>query len=243
MKQALLLLMLQLAITAANAAAQPDSITRLIFEEIYNQHYARAHELIEQNESIIDSLQLTVLKIDLLYRQFITGTETPDYPRFETELNAFNCADTLLPQQKTQRLIFLSYRLRYELKRYRFFKAIKTQGECRELFKLLRPLQKQLSHQEQQFLKLYSALILYFDNYLKRYYFANDSQQQQHALSHLENLTQSNELTLKTLSMYFLGKIYLKYEKTPKQAYPLFKWLTARYPDNRQFRELLARCE
>lgn len=224
-------------------AAQQDSISEQIFEEIYNSHYSSAKALLEENRAEIDPFFRTVLEIDLAYWQHITGTNTQNYAAFEHTLLQFGIQNPQSFYEKTTALISLSYQLRYELKRYRVFNALSTRKKTKLLFDELKQHTKKLPPNHQDMFLLYNALFQYFDNYLNLFSAKSKKENCKEALKAMESLTHSEQKHTVTLSRYFLGKTYLKYERNPEKAITYFRWLKTNYPDNKKFDELLQDCQ
>lgn len=216
-----------------------DSIVGTVFHEIYNQHYQSANELLTQNKNRIDSIYLTVLKIDLSYWENVTGTDNPEYGKFETDLSQFVVDNPTTLNQKVRQLIVLSYQLRYELKRFQIFSAISTRKKTKILFEEMKEEQNNLPAEYKPIFVLYNSLFLYFDNYLKPFFAAGKKENCHKALWTMGELRNSPQKLTKTLTNYFLGKTYLKYENDPGKALPCFVWLSKNYPNNSKFREFL----
>ena len=222
-------------------ADQQDSIVERIFNEMYNQHYFRAEEMLRTNQNNIDSVFFAVLSVDMSYWKNVTGTNTPDYKTFETDLQQLSPANPVSTTQQAIRLVTLSYQLRYELKRFKLIKAISTRQETKALFTSLKT-SEELPAGQQELYQLYSALFQYFDNYLKPFFVSGKKENCNDALNKMARLYQSESRITKTLVAYFLGKTWLKYENNPKNAVGYFLWLHKNYPENQKFEELLAEC-
>lgn len=228
-----------LSATSQTASEVSDSVFTLIYRQKYND----AERLLLDNKANIAPIYFAVLEIDMSYWQNVSDASDRHYARFETLLKNYQTAAPETRQQKAIELIRLSYQLRYELKRFRLLGAISTRKKTLELFNTLKAHSKQLDKNQQELFELYQALILYFDGYLKPF-FAKDKNTQTEALTQtMHTLTLSDQRMVKTLSSYFLGKIYLKYEKAPEKARPYLQWLQSSYPENQTFQKLLSECE
>ncbi|RIJ48589.1 hypothetical protein D1614_08615 [Maribellus luteus] len=219
-----------------------DDLNNRIFRLTYNQHYDSATVLLTSNQPIIDAYYYAVLDIDLSYWKNVTGTDTPNYPAFEQTLTKYNLRSVETFDQKAIQLIMLSYQLRYQLKRYRVFDAILTRKKTLILFNELKDRSTLLTSDQQELFRLYSALILYFDNYLKPFFIANKKENRIAALTEMEKLTHSENNITATLSTYFVGKIYLDYEKEFRKGAQHFQTLSADYPANNRFKKLYEDC-
>lgn len=210
-----------------------------IFRQIYNQKYDSAQILLQANETNIDPIYFAVLDIDCSYWKNVTGTDTPNYPEFEQTLQKYICENADSDIEKVIRLISLSYRLRFQIKRYQLIGAVSTRKQTMELFRELQAKANTLPPDQQELFQLYNALIVYFDNFLKPFWVNDKDKKMDRAVQNMEKLTRSKQLIVQTLSNYFLGKIYLKYEKEPEKAQTNFKWLSKTFPYNLKFVEYL----
>lgn len=213
-----------------------------IFRYIYNQQYDSAHILLNKNKAQLDRFYFTLLEVDLAYWENITGTDNPDYIAFENLLTKYDLDESTTREEKTISLIRLSYQLRYDYKRYHFFSALHTRNKTIALHNEIKT-DLQLSNQDQtSIFRLYNALILYFNQYPSRYFSGTARSELENAISEMTALNASDSEIIRTLSAYFLGKIYLQYEKTPEKAVQLFTYLTKNYPNNQKFKEYLNEC-
>jgi len=213
-----------------------------VFKLIYDQKYNKAEELLHGQKDSIDPLYFVVLEIDLSYWKNVTGTDDPDYKAFESTLDRYNSELTETHTEPVAQLIILSYQLRYQLKRYQLLRAISSRKKTIERYTRLKSRSNKLSGDQQQLFRLYNALILYFDNYLKPFFAGDKHSRMNEAMAEMEQLTRSDQIIVQTLSSYFAGKIYLNYEKQPKKGAMHFKRLTGEYPENKKFGELLLEC-
>ena len=232
---------LLLFLSSSAFASTKDSIVECIFNEVYHQHYTQAEKILRSNQNNIDSIFFAVLSIDLSYWKNITGTDTPDYPAFETDLLQLSPSNPTSSTLQAIRLVTLSYQLRYELKRFKLIKAISTRQETKALFSSLKT-NEELPPEHLELYQLYSALFQYFDNYLKPFFVSGKKENCSEALATMTGLYKSENRITKTLVAYFLGKTWLKYENNPENAVDYFQWLHKIYPENMKFMELLNEC-
>ena len=236
-----LTILLFLFISSQCFSSTQDSLVERIFNEMYNQHYSRAEEMLRTNKDDIDSIFFAVLSVDMSYWKNVTGTDTPDYPAFEQDLQQLSPTNPTSSTQQAIQLVTLSYQLRYELKRFKLIKAISTRQETKALFNALKP-NEALPPEQQELHCLYSALFQYFDNYLKPFFVSDKTKNCSEALTAMAGLYQSESRITKTLVAYFLGKTWLKYENDPTNAVGYFQWLHKNFPENIKFKELLDEC-
>ena len=223
---------------SSNSRAQY-AIVETIFSLNYNQEYDSAQALLQQQHTQINPVYFAVLDIDGNYWKNVTGTNKPNYNAFEAVLEKYDPVNAGSEEEKTIRLITLSYRLRYQLKRFQLISAVSTRKQTVDLFDELKENVNTLSPEQQELFSLYAALIRYFDNYLKPFWVSDKKANMDEAIQNMEKLSNSDQIIVKTLSAYFVGKIYLKYEKNSPQAEPYFEWLSKTYPANHKFREYL----
>jgi len=224
------------------SAGGQNQAAQAVFELIYNQDYHKAEELLRDQKDSIGPLYSAVLEIDLSYWKNVTGTDDPDYKAFENTLDAYDSKPSETESETVTELIIMSYRLRYQLKRYQLLRAISTRRKTVELFDGFKSQSNKLDGDQLQLFKLYNALIVYFDNYLKPFFAGDKRSEMNEAIAEMEQLTRSNHIIIRTLSSYFAGKVFLNYEKQPQKAAMHFEWLKARYPENKKFSELLIEC-
>ncbi|QIA06358.1 hypothetical protein [Draconibacterium halophilum] len=236
-----IVILLFLFLGSQGFASPQDSLVESIFNEMYNQHYSKAEEMLRTKKNDIDSVLFAVFSVDMSYWKNVTGTDTPDYPAFENDLQLLSPTNPTSSTQQAIRLVTLSYQLRYELKRFKLIKAISTRQETKALFTSLNT-NEALPPEQQELYELYSALFQYFDNYLKPFFVSDKTENCSKALKTMTGLYQSESRITKTLVAYFLGKTWLKYENDPSNAVGYFQWLTKNFPGNIKFKELLDEC-
>lgn len=216
-----------------------DDVPHQIFKLIYNQQYDSAHFVLNQNKGQLDGFYLTVLEIDLSYWENVTGTEGPNYEMFETTLKNHEVQNPETLDEQASGLVVQSYRLRYALKRYHLFSALKTRKSALGLYDSLKENKLAFDPEQTEVFKLYSALISYFNHYLGSYFSRSSKAELSKAIHEMEKLSDSDFEMVKTLGSYFLGKIYLQYEKEPEKGIHLFAYLAENYPNNQRFQEYL----
>lgn len=229
--------------TVNSTAHAQDSLLNRIFILSYNQEYVQANSLLQANKNSIDAIYYAVLDIDMSYWKNVTGTNNPDYTAFETTQQKYNTENAETFEQKVIQLITLSYQLRYELKRYKFFNAISTHKKTKTIFNELKTNTHTQEFEQQELLQLYNSMFSYFDNYLNPFGGKTKKSISEEALLNMEKLANSEQEMVKTLASYFVAKTYLKYEKIPEKGIPYFQHLCKQYPGNLKFRDLLEECK
>lgn len=220
-----------------------ENLSVKIFELIYNSHFHEAADLLQASKENLDPFQFTILEIDLSYWKNILASESPDFEAFENTIQKYHLQQAETQDQKVSQLIFLSYKLRYELKRYKFHKALATQRKTKNLYEDLKNNETINTELQQNLLVIYGALIEYFDNYWVRFLNKKKRQNSLKALNKIDEHCSSEYKSVSTLATYLTGKIYLKYENKPEHAQSYFHVLKENYPDNSVFIELYQECE
>jgi len=220
-----------------------DDLSLQIFRLIYNQQYDSARILLNKNANEPDRFYRTVLEIDLSYWENVTGTDNPDYPTFEKTLQKYDSYTSGSQEDKIISLVVLSYQLRYEFKRLSLFSAIQTRKKTLDLYDELKQNKIDLNKNQTEIFDLYNALLQYFNHYPGKYISKQSRQETETAIREMELLTHSESEMTKTLGSYFLGKIYLQYEKEAEKGIRLFEYLSDNYPHNSKFPEYLEACK
>lgn len=233
------LIILTLCIALNCSANTRDSLVNLVFNLAYNMNYDEAELILSENKSGLDDIRYAVLDIDMSYWKNVTGTDSPDYPAFEATLNKYSSGNFKGDDEKSVQLIRLSYQLRYEVKRLKLISAISTHQKTKDLFEELKA---DAQMQSPELFQLYNSMFLYFSNYLKAFGGKTKKENCRKAIASMEQLTESDDMMVKTLSSYFLGRTFLKYENDPGKGIRHFEYLKDIYPGNKKFPELLEEC-
>jgi len=229
--------------TLSGSANEKDSLINRIFNCTYNQEFKAAELLLQNNKAKIDELYFMVLSVDLSYWKNVTGTDHSNYKEFENTLEKFKPEIPETFHQKVIQLILLSYQLRYELKRYKIFKALFTLNKTKLVYTKLQTDEQIQNFKYPELLELYNSMFSYFDNYLNPFSGESSKERCNQAIVSMEKLTHSEQNIVKTLANYFLGKTYLNYTKEPEKGIANFSVLSQQYPNNKNFVELKAECE
>ncbi|MCY1721768.1 hypothetical protein OU798_15545 [Prolixibacteraceae bacterium Z1-6] len=232
-----------LILAIAGKASEKDSLVNRIFNLAYNQQYEAAETLLQKNKTNIDALYFAVLEIDMSYWKNVTGTHDPNYKAFENTLSLYETESPETFNQKGIQLIQLSYKLRYELKRFKLIDAVFTHNKTTTLFGQLKTDSEMQNVGDPELFQLYNAMFLYFSNYLKPFGGKSKKESCKQALQEIESLANSENLVTKTIASYSLGRTYLKYEDAPEKGISYFRILAELYPGNKKFPELIGECE
>ena len=144
-----------------------DSLINQIFSLAYNMDYQQAEHVLAENKSKIEPFYFAFLDIDISYWKNVTGTDKPNYKAFESTLEIYSCETASSFEEKGIQLIYLSYKLRYELKRLKRVRAISTHSKTKGIFEEIKSNTKLKSIENPDFFELYNSSFIYFSNYFK----------------------------------------------------------------------------
>lgn len=219
------------------------TVVNNIFNLIYNQQFGRADSVLQMQTDRIDSFYFNILNVDLhWWKHICSGTET-DSRQFLTVLKSLENKQKDSPENKITQLVMLSYKMRFELKRYNIFGAVLLRSDIKKILTEVNPLELNYSNDHIKLFYLYQSLFDYFDNILNPLFRESKREIRSNALHRIEKYTNENDLIVSTLANYFLGKIYLNIEKNPQKGNFCFRELTERFPGNEIFSELLKDSE
>mgnify|MGYP000188676978 CR=1 FL=1 len=218
-------------------ASESDSIVNKIFTLIYNEKYSEAHIEIAKNTASVDPFYVDVLKIDLRWWEFKRDKKKQE--ALTSFLEQFDDTARNKQELKLKQLIKTSYQVRYELKRYHIIGAIKARSSLKKLLDEITSEKLPYPENKAKLLDLYSSLFQYFDNLINPLFNKEKRDIREKALKETEKYTHDNDLIIKTLSLYFLGRIYLGIEHEEEKGHRCFTELSAYYPNNSYFKEML----
>lgn len=144
-------------------SAEKDGIANKVFELIYNEKYLEAHNEISANQTNLDNFSADVLKIDLLWWEFVQSNKNGNkQDEFISFLKKFEGAHANSTELKLRQLIKNSYQIRYELKCYHFIKVINTRSTLKKLLGEITSEELILPNDRIKLLELYKTLFVYF---------------------------------------------------------------------------------
>jgi hypothetical protein len=208
-----------------------------IFSLIYNQQYAEAKTELEFSTGKLDILESNMLHLDLYWWKAINNNNPGDYQKLEQIL-----AEGLKKYGKSQsensfnKLIFMSYSLRFSAFKNRYISLIGNMFKINQIIENLDTCA--LSQRNREIFNIYKA-IFYI---CKSRFIIFNSELIKKSITTLEKGTNSSDLPVKTVSSYFLAKVYLEIEKSPDKAKKHFKWLLDLYPGNKIFQTYYDLC-
>jgi hypothetical protein len=219
---------------------QNENVVDDVFKYIYNRQFQEADSLLELKKGKIEPFYFDILTIDLNWWRHVFYPSELNSKQFNSLLKSMEQENTDTPEKQIKHLVWLSYQLRFEFKRYNIIGAIRLRSQIKNLLEEIKVNKLNYSNNRKKLYYLYSALFNYFDNILNPFFSEKIKNEREKALLNIEKYTHEDDLILSTLSGYFLGKIYLNIEKEPEKGNRHFKMLTERYPQNTIFQELLS---
>jgi hypothetical protein len=236
----ILLFFVLTSVSLAGNSNPNEKIIDDVFRLIYNQQFSEADSLLEANSNLIESFYADILTIDLNWWRHVLYPSELNAQQFNSLLKSMEQEKTNTPEKKIKHLVWLSYQLRFEFKRYNIIGAIRLRSEIKKLLEEIKVNELNYSNNRIKLYYLYNALFTYFDNILNPFFSEKVRNERENALRNIEKYTREDDLILSTLASYFLGKIYLNIEKEPEKGIQQFKILTDRYPQNTVFQELFS---
>jgi hypothetical protein len=222
---------------------QGDSIANKIFALIYNEQYTEAEKTLAQQARLIDPFYADLLKTDLYWWKYVRNQKKEDSGRLKIMLHKLTSSDSTFVNGKIMQLIGKSYQIRYEFKRYNIVGAIFLKSNIKNLLEEIKSEKLEYKENQLKLLYLYDTLFQYFNSWVNPLFADRKYTERENALKRLEQFVTDDDLVVKTLACYFIGKIYLNIEKKPGKGVVCFKQLNNLYPDNKIFIQLLDECK
>ena len=213
-----------------------------VFTLIYNQQYQEADAFLETSASQFDSFYTDILKLDLYWWKHITTRSPEDSRQLNQLLKSFSTSDYNNLDHRLKELITLSYRVRFEFKRFNIPGAIILRSKIKQLLAELNREKLPFSENRLKLFDLYNELFSYFDNIINPFFIENKRIERENALVKIEKFTGDNDLIVATLARYFLGRIYMSIENDEEAARKYFYLLSTQYPGNIHFAEFFETC-
>ncbi len=236
-KHFFLLLFLTLTFSKPVLSAENDSLATRVFVLIYNEKYTEAHHEILANEAILGNFYSDVLTIDLLWWEFVQSKKSK--AAFISFLDRFDNRYQNHSELKLRELIKNSYLIRFDLKRFNIIGAMNARTTIKNLLDEIASEKLDFPENHLKLLKLYSSLFQYFNNLINPFYIQLHRDDRFIALKQIEEFTIDNDIIVKTLSLYFVGKIYLNIEKEKNKGKYYFTELSNIYRKNTVFKKII----
>jgi len=219
----------------------PDNV-ETVFTMIYNQQFSEADSMLKNAVGDFDNFYYDILKLDLYYWEYSVESTTKKSDQLKQYLADFYSKEDSTINTRLKELIFLSYSVRYELKRFNIPGAVILRSKIKNL---LTEINRQALNYPENRLKLfdlYNLLFQYFDNVFNPFFLDSKRNERENALKKIEFFASDDDIIVNTLANYFLGKIYLNIEKEPRKSKVHLEFLLNKYPNNLSIRELLEHC-
>ena len=221
--------------TAISAQAEYKSGLEKVFYFIYNQQFSDAENALQSLSSEPDTLVIEILETELKWWETMATYDNREFKLLEEQLKIK--LENIPPQFQNRKLIellYLNYLLRLAALNNNYFKTI---GYIFRINKLIDDIPMENSDVLQQ--NIYAIIIAVYNVGKSKFLIFNDNFRQEN-IAVLTRFTNAESLIPKTLSYYFLAKIYTEIEKSPQKAKYCFSELHKMFPGNTIFaRELL----
>jgi len=189
-----------------------------------------------------DNFYYDILKLELYYWEYSVESTTEKSDQLKQFLAEFHCDEDSTINSRLKELIFLSYSVRYELKRFNIPGAIILRSEIKNLLSKINRQALEYPENRLKLFDLYKVLFTYFDNIFNPLFRESKRLERESALHKIEQFSCDDDLIVNTLANYFLGKIYLNIENNPPESRIHLELLLEKYPGNKSVSELLAHC-
>ncbi len=220
-----------------NLNAQPDSQVTQVFTLIYNTRFDEAEKILETTDFQGEPFYFQVLKLDLFWWKYSISKSKADEEKLNSVLNWFSEQDKNTEYSEINRLIWLSYKMRFEVKRKNYVKAFFLKGEVEDQLKVVQKTPVRLPDNQQKLLSVFVLLLQYSHEAGSVF---GDEAEKQAILKKLHQLAADSNWIVSSEAHYFLGRIYTKMEKEPQKGRVHFQTLSRRFPQNALFASLAA---
>lgn len=222
---------------SANVAAQTNEQVTRVFTLIYNARFDEAEKILKNVEFQAEPFYYQVLKLDLFWWKYSISKTRTDEEKLDSTLNWFSGQNKNSKYIEINKLIWLSYKMRFEVKRKSYVKAFLLKGEVADQLEVVRISQVSLPEGEQKLLAVFTLLLQYTDE--AGSVFGKDAEKQA-CVEKLQQFAADSDWIVSSEAHYFLGRIYTKMEKNQPKGRIHFQTLSQRFPQNRLFADLAA---
>ncbi len=238
MKINLFLLLFIFLIPCKSFSGKSDSINYQIFTLIYSQKFDEAEKKLVECRESMDTFYYNILNLDLYWWRYSMSRSRKDAVNLKNALMDLESKETNSAEANIYRLIQLSYRFRYEVKRYNVIGAILLRSDIREQINKVETEGIPFSDYRVKLFELYLALFEFTDNTLNPFMINSKAEACKKSISVITRYTIDDDFMVQTLAHYFLGRIYMKVEKDKLKAKEQFLFLSRQFPENQYFKEL-----
>jgi len=229
---------LLLTFQVKSSSAEDTIAEEHIFSLIYNQQFNEAEKLLKSDKNQLNPFYSRILNLDLHWWKYSLSRSREDANQLKNILDNFSTETQNTQEERINELIRLSYKMRYEIKRYNFISALFIRSDVRKQIALLKSRPLNINTEQLKLFDLYLALFQYFDNVINPFSLQSKSDEHAKSLSLLEKYAQDDDLILSTMAHYFLGRILIKVENKPLEGRTHFRILANRFPQNTLFRDI-----
>jgi hypothetical protein len=222
---------------SANVAAQNNEQVPRVFTLIYNARFDEAEIMLKNAEFHAETFYYQALKLDLFWWKYSISKSKTDEEKLNSTLNWFSEQNKKSKYNEINKLIWLSYKMRFEVKRKNYIKAFLLKGEVADQLEVVQKNWVSLPEGEQKLLSVFTLLLQYTDE--TGSVFGKDSEKQA-CVEKLQQFAADSDWIVSSEAHYFLGRIYTKMEKNKSKGRVHFQTLSQRFPQNRLFADLAA---
>lgn len=198
-----------------------------IFFQIYNSEYPAAEIALIQSKKEIDPLICELLTLELMWWKTLSINQKQDFLRLEQSLkDGLNKVKISGTKNSLQELIYSSYMLRLLTMRNEYLKIPKYYFQINSIVGTIN--NSAFSPTEKNMFEIYSAV---FNMGKSKFVFSRTNSKNAN-INTLIKYEKSTDFIERTISTYFLGKVYSDIEKMPENAIPCFKRLHTLFPNN-----------
>ena len=217
------------------AVQQNTDLITQIFTLIYNTRFNEAEKLLGEADFHGEPFYSQVLKLDLFWWKYSISKSESDEEKLNNTLNWFSEQNKNSKYSEINRLIWLSYKLRFELKRKNYLRAFLLKGEVEDQLKVAQKNQVRFPENQKKLLSVFVLLLQY--SHEAGSVFGKNSDKLAY-LKELQNFASDSDWIVSTEALYFLGRIYTKMEDEPQKGRIHFQILSRRFPQNQLFANL-----
>lgn len=236
MKEITLSILLLVSLTKpSDCRGQADETVTRVFSLIYNTRFDEAEKILDGTDFQDEPFYLQMLKLDLFWWKYSIRQTKACEDKLNSVLTWFSEQNQNAKYTQINRLIWLSYKMRFEVKRKNYLSALLLKSKVEEQLRLVQKKPVVLPAGEQNLFSVFVLLLQYSNETVS--IFANDADKQA-CLKALEKWSTDSDLIVSSEAHYFLGRIYTKIEKQPEKGKEHFQLLAQRFPQNRLFTDL-----
>jgi hypothetical protein len=113
-------------------SSENDTTVNRIFTLIYNQQFTEAEEALNGQNSQLDPFYFNILKLDLYWWKYSLSRSKEDAVKLNEVLSEISKTPLHTSENRINKLIRSSYKMRYEIKRYNLIGAFVIRSDVRK---------------------------------------------------------------------------------------------------------------